>query len=265
MDQIKVIWSHKREIHYLAVEKIRMKYNETFLGLIWAVVQPMVYVMTFWFFFTVGLRSGSPVKGYDFLLWLIGGVMSFRILSEAITASTTVLTGNVVFIKSIKFPVMLLPIIEMLSKMYVHIGVMILIWIFYLIRGGLEFAPDIYYINFLYYWFVMFAFLVAVSILLSSLNVIIRDTKNLVSAIMMPMFWITPVLWEAGDGWTDLIMKLINPLYFFVLGYRDTLLFEKFFWEEIWYDFYIWIVILLIFGIGTKLWKNVRPVMADYL
>ncbi len=211
--------------------------------------------------FTIGLRSGEPVDGHPFILFLFAGTMPWFLLSEAIVGGTKTITSNAVLIKTIKFPVMALPIIETLSKLYVHIAVMILVFMVYWFNG---YPPTIYYINFIYYWFIMLIFLTLLSFILSSISVILRDVQNLIAALMQPLFWLTPVLWHQ-NGLIDTLEKIFNPLYFFIVGYRDTLLYKKFFWEDLTYDLYMFFILLIMFIFGMRLWNKIRPIMADLI
>lgn len=265
MKYIKLLRQYKNEILFLSYQKVKTQHLETFLGMGWAIVKPMTFVMTFWLFFTVGLRSGAPVGGHPFLLFLFSGYIPWMFISENISTASKVISGNAPLVKNIKFPVMALPLINFLSKFYIHVVLVAIVAIIYVIIGGMDYMPDIYFINFIYYWFTMMVFFTGLGFVLGSLNVVIKDIGPLVNAIMQPLFWITPIFYIPYTPKLDLFMKLLNPLYYFILGYRDTLLYKHFFWEEIWYDIYIWILIFIIYFIAYKVWNKIRPLMADLL
>ncbi|MFV0288611.1 MAG: ABC transporter permease [Mycoplasmatales bacterium] len=265
MKYLKLLYGYRKEILFLAYQQIKTRYLETAFGIGWAIVTPMVFMFSFWFFFTVGLRGGAPQAGNPYLLNIFASYMPWFVISELITSGTGVIKANGVLVKTIKFPVMALPMINVLSKMFVHIIVMLIVCIIYVFLGGWTYLPDIYYINFIYYWFTMLVFFTGLTFFLSSLATIIRDVKPLVGAIMMPLFWMTPVLYTPQSLRFDIIMRLVDPLYYFIIGYKETLLYEKFFYEEIWYDIYIWVIIALIYIVGMLFWQKVRPLMADLI
>lgn len=265
MNYIKLLKEYRKEISFLAYQQIKKQYLETAFGISWAVVKPMVFIFSFWFFFTFGLRSGSSANGTPYLLNIFAAYMPWFFISEVITSSSGVILGNKVLIQTIKFPVMALPLINVLAKLMVHIAVMCLVILFYMIYGGFSYAPDIYYINFIYYWITMIAFFTSLTFLLSSVGVVIKDVKPLIGAIMQPLFWITPVLYTPSTPMMELLMRTLDPLYFFIVGYKETLISEKFFFEDIGYDIYIWIIILIMFLIGIKFWNKIRPYMADLI
>ncbi len=265
MKYSKLLLQYRKEILFLAYQKIKTQYLETAFGIAWAVVKPMVFIASFWFFFTVGLRGGNSVDGHPYLLYLFAGYMPWFIISELVVSAPSVIIGEKQLVKTIKFPVMALPLINVLSRLFVHIAVMLLVFVIYVLLGGTSYLPDVYYINFIYYWFTMVVFFTSFTFLLSSLTVIVKDIKPLINAIMQPLFWITPVLYTPSTPMFDLIMKLVNPLYYFIVGYRETLLYEKFFWQDVWYDVYIWLIIIAIYLIGMVFWNKIRPMMADLI
>lgn len=252
---------YRNEILFLSYQSVKKQYLQTAFGLGWAVVQPMVYMVTFWFFFTLGLRGGGPINGFHYLLVLFCSNMPWLLMSGTINGGTKIISKNAILVKTIKFPVMALPLIEVLSKMYVHIAVMGLVIVIFTIAG---YRPDIYYINFIYYWITLIAFLTAISFLLSSVSIVVKDIPPLISAIMLPLFWMTPVLWQPA-GMLLMFEKLFNPFYYFILGYQETMLYDVFFWENIIYDIYIWVIIGIIFMVGLKFFKKIRPIMADII
>lgn len=260
---IKLLKKYRKQILFLAHQQIKKQYLETSFGIGWAIVKPLVYVFSFWFFFTVGLRTGHDVNGVPYILFLFAGSIPWFLMSELITRGSNVIRSNAVLVKTIKFPVMALPLINVLSRLAVHVVVMLIVFVFYMVYGGLGYFPDIYYINFIYYWFTMLVFFTSLTFILSSLNLIIKDIAPLVNSIMQPMFWLTPVLYTMDSKIGDLMMKIFNPLYYFILGYRGTMLKNEFFWTNPLYDIYIWIIIIIMYIIGVKLFNKIRPFMAD--
>lgn len=273
MKYLKVLYEYRKTIHNITIHKLKASFADQIFGLGWAIINPLVYILSFWLFFAVGLRSNDPVLGYPFIIWLFPGILAYRQVSGYMTKSPNFIVKNKVLVKTIKFPVMTLPVIEILQELYIHVLVMLVMSVLYALIGynqnwGWNFLPDIYYINFIYYWFAMLVFGVGVSLVLSPLGVLIKDTKPLMSAIMQPMFWLTPVLYPVEGSIAPTLEKfqmLFNPLYFFVAGYRDTMVYDRFFWEQPLYDIYFWIVMLVLYLVGFKVWTKTRELMPDLM
>ena len=71
----------------LAKNDFKTRFAGSYLGVIWAFVQPIVTVVVYWFVFTVGLRQGRP-SGHPFVLWLMAGLVPWFFFSEALNGGT---------------------------------------------------------------------------------------------------------------------------------------------------------------------------------
>ena len=58
---------------------------------------------------------------------------------------------------------------------------------------------------------------------------------------------------------------LITPMYYVITGYRDSLLYHISMFQRLGYAAYFWVVVVLLFGLGTTIFKRLRPHFADVL
>lgn len=255
----------------MATHKLKIQYADQILGYSWAVINPMIYVVCYWYFFQVGIRGGTDVNGYNYILWLFPGVLVYRCISALINNAPTVLLKNKILVYTVKFPVILIPVIEVLKEVYIHIIVMLIMFVVYAIigvttSGTLSALPSVYYINFIFYWIMLIWFGVTISLLLGPIGLLLKDTKNFVSAIMQPVFWISPIIYPIEHGLRPAVEKLellFNPIYFFIYGYRETMVYKSFFFEHLLYDIYFISVMIAVNFISVVLWKKFRPYFAD--
>lgn len=70
----KDIYLNRRLILQLSVKDLKDKYLGSYLGFLWAVIQPTISILIFWFIFQVGFKS-MPVDNYPFILWLVAGII----------------------------------------------------------------------------------------------------------------------------------------------------------------------------------------------
>lgn len=275
MKYLKVLFEYRYAIHNIAIHKLKVQFADQILGIGWAIINPLVYIVTFWMFFVLGLRHSADVAGHPWILWLFPGILAYRQVSGYMTKAPNFVKSNRVLVKTIKFPVMTLPVIEILQELYVHALVMLVMFALYALigfsfTGGIAYLPNIYYINFIYYWFAMLVFGVGVSLILSPLGILIKDTRQFMAAIMQPAFWLTPVLFSVDGGTpSDILLRkfemLFNPLFFFVDGYRDTMLYNRFFFEGAKYDLYFWFLMILLYLVGFRVWTKTRELMPDLM
>lgn len=259
-------------IHHLVLHKIKLQFSDQLFGYAWAIINPLVYIFSFWFFAYAGFRDGE-VNGVPFVIWVIPGLLAYRFVSTAFSGSASKLLSNANLIKETNVDVRVIPLIETLKECYVHVVVVLIMFVLYALVGYTmtktwDFLPTIYYINFIYYWITAFAFTISLSYIISALGVIFRDIKNIINALMVPIFWMTPVLFPVENGINPALEKaemIFNPFYYFIDGYRNTMIYGKFFYESLLYNIYIWILILIMIIFAKKLWRFVTPIISDLL
>ena len=81
--------------------------------------------------------------------------------------------------------------------------------------------------------------------------------------------WMTPIMWniqmvQGRFPWLVNLLKL-NPVFYIVQGYRDSMFAEKWFWERPVWTIYFWVLVLFIYISGTHVFQKLRPHFADVL
>ena len=112
-------------------------------------------------------------------------------------------------------------------------------------------------------------FLAALSRLLSAWVVMSIDILHGISVFMQFLFWMCPVMWQAGElpvgssmPWIEKILKL-NPLYYLAVLFRDAYLGTH--TVSLAYGVYFWVVTIILFIFGSKVFKKFRPEFDDVL
>lgn len=264
MTYIKDLIKVRSFIKFYSKESICRIYNETYFGVFWAIIKQVVYVLMFWFFEVVGLRNGDSIHGYDHLLFLFAGSFPWFFISEGLGNASRVITKNGNIMQNFDIPLIALPICEVLPRFLIHLATMLMLFVFFAIRGGQDYYPDVYYLNFVFYWSMLFLFVTAFNYVLSALAFIIRDIHNFVMSVMQAIFWLTPIIWYASPS-VEKYEMLFNPIYYFVHGYRITLLDNKFFWADGWYNLYMFAIIIIIYLFGVYLYQRLDKVIHDLI
>jgi teichoic acid transport system permease protein len=99
--------------------------------------------------------------------------------------------------------------------------------------------------------------------------VFFKDLTQVVTIFLQVFIWITPIMWQDTQmlGNHPVIARLIqlNPMYYIVYGYRDAMINHVWFWEKPGMTLYFWIVTVLLFVLGTGVFKRLRPHFADVI
>ena len=194
------------------------------------------------------------------------GIIPWFFISEAISNGTNSVITYDYLVKKVVFKVSALPVIKITSSFIVHIALVLIMIIIFIIHG---YYPTIYWLQIPYFIFATYILVLGISWLTSSLNVFTKDINQIVAVILQLGFWLTPIIWEysmvANYKLIAIIFKL-NPAFYIVEGYRNSLIYEQFFWDVHWvWTMYFWCFTLLMLAIGGIVFKKLRPHFADVL
>lgn len=264
MNYIKEIISNRKLIANLSFNDFKTKYAGSFLGIVWAFIQPLITIFVYWFAFQVGLRS-QDVGNFPFALWFMAGLIPWFFFSDGLNGGTNALIDYSYLVKKVVFNIDILPLVKVISAVFVHIFFIMFLLIMYALYG---YYPDLYSLQILYYSLCLFLLVLGLSYITAPLVVFFRDLGQIVNIILQVGVWMTPILWNIDTMQvSDTIKKLLklNPVYYIVQGYRDALINKAGFWEHPWLTLYFWLFTLLAFFIGTRLFKKLRLHFADVL
>ena len=172
-------YQNRKLIWTLAKNDFRTKYAGSYLGIIWAFVQPVVTVMVYWFVFGV-VRQGAP-KAVPFVLWLVCGLVPWFFFQEALVQSTNALIEYSYLVKKVVFKISILPLIKVIASLFVHIFFVAFTLVLFCCYG---YFPDLYVIQLLYYSFCAFALVLSMAYITSAVVVFFRDLTHLITILL---------------------------------------------------------------------------------
>lgn len=259
----KLVWN-------LAKNDLKKKFAGSYFGVVWAFVQPVITILLYWFVFEFGLhqkasdlRTGVTIP---FVLWLMAGLVPWFYFQEAMNGGTGVLVEYNYLVKKVVFQIDMLPVVKIISALFTHLFFVAFAIIVFACMGYL---PDLYVLQVIYYSFCMIVFTTGLVYATSAVTVFFRDMKEVVGILLQIGMWVTPIMWTFETmmqipGWAVTILKL-NPMYYVVSGYRDALIHKIGFWEHPGLSLVFWGITVLLFLIGTSVFKRLRPHFADVL
>ena len=246
----------------LAGRQIKTQFVGSLLGFIWTFINPIVLIFTFWFIFSIGLKS-QPLGNIPFAVWFTAGLAIWIAFNEIITGSVNVIIENQSLIKKTTIKPHILHVAKIFASVIPHLIFLIILAILILLY---KLPFRLYYIQSLYYFFCMCVLALGLGWLLSAINVFIRDTALVVNMVMQFLFWLTPIVWDINIMPTQYhpFLKL-NPVFYLVQGYRESFLYFIPFWGHWEMTVYFWVLTGVIFVAGATVFKKTRPHFADVL
>ena len=261
------LYQNRQLIWKLSKNDFKTRYAGSYLGIVWAFVQPVITVLLYWFVFTVALPARAvAVKGdiqVPYILWLIAGIVPWFFFSEAWSNGTGALLEYNYLVKKVVFKISILPIIKIISALFVHVFFLAFTLILFSCYG---YFPDLYTLQVFYYSACMFIFVLGLCYITCSIIIFFRDLGQIISILLQVGIWGTPILWNI----TTLPPKLrivfkLNPMNYIVEGYRESLIDKVWFWENFYSTAYFWILTMCVFAFGAIIFKRLKIHFADVL
>ena len=258
----KEIFSKWSIIVQLVKNDLRNRFIGTDLGIIWAFLLPFFMIFVMRFVLQNGLKIGS-VGGYPFLAWLIPSQAVWTFFAESLSFSSITYIEYNYLIKKVNFKISILPLVKILSTIFVHLLFLIVVVIVLLV-SKIHFS--FYWFQFLYYLFSLFFLLLGLGWFLSSLTVFIRDITQIIQIVLSFGMWLTPIFWDInGMKGKFRYILLANPMTYITEGYRKSFIYNTPFWDKPLWTLYFWAFTIIFLFLGIFIFKKLKPHFADVL
>ncbi len=216
----------------LAWKNIALRYKQSYMGILWAVLKPIVLVLIFMVLRSfVGIDSGAipyPVLTYSALtIWIF--------FQESASEGVSSVVGNANLIRKIYFPREVFPLTSVLTKL-VELGISLCILALLMAWYGISPTWQMLWLPML----VLYAMLAALSIAFigAALNVYYRDVATALPVLLSLIMYMSPVIYplalvkdkllvqQAAGGWSDLLYTLftLNPLAGLIDAFQNVTL-----------------------------------------
>ena len=205
-----------RELLKTNVKKeIRGKYKNSFLGVVWSFLNPLLQIAVYAIVFPLILRNTQE----NYVIFLCCGLIPWTFFSTTISRSAFTMIENGNIIKKVYFPREILPISVVTSET-VNFLISTIIIIGFVIFGGLGISQYI-----LFYPIILLAqylLLIAISLIISSISVYVRDLQHLIGVALQLLFYAAPIVYSPetipeGFKW----ILDYNPMTYIINGYRS--------------------------------------------
>jgi lipopolysaccharide transport system permease protein len=218
------LWAHRELIYFLTKRELQVRYKQSFFGISWAVMQPLIFAFIFALLFGVIIKY-QPPGNLPYPVFVVAGIVPWLFTAQAITTGANSLVQDADLIAKVYFPRLALPISKALSLLIdlaIALAVVIVVTLIY----GVAIAPTVYLVPAFLSLGVITAF--AIATLLAAVNVKYRDVQVVVPMLVQILFFATPVLYggttvgdQAGRGWSYIYS--INPMASVLDGLRWAL------------------------------------------
>lgn len=214
------IWNYRELLYFLTKRDIKVRYKQTVLGGLWAVIQPAFTMLVFTLFF--GRLAKMPSDGLPYPIFVYAGLLPWTYFANALSASGNSLVGSSNLITKVYFPRIVIPASAALAGLldfFIALFVLAALMIWYQVVPG----PGVLLFPFL----VGLTFLCAVGVglWLSALNVQYRDIRYAIPFLIQVWMFVSPVIYPVSlvHGNYQWLLAL-NPMGGVIHAYRASLL-----------------------------------------
>lgn len=223
---LKEIFSHREMLSLLVRRDLKSRYKDSALGFVWTLIRPLTQL--FIYYIVIGKFLSAERGIPEFAVYVFTGLTAYGLLSEIIGGGTASIVGNAGLIKKVYLPREVFPLASVGSALFnfaIQLGILL---VFSAVLGSFPWSPDILY--FFPAVLVLLVYSTAFGLLLSALNVYLRDIQYLVEVLLLLLLWASPIVYSwgmvkgiLGNG-LALEIYTDNPITLAVLG------FQKAFW-----------------------------------
>lgn len=232
-NELKELWKYRDLLFVMVQREMRIRYKNSFLGVIWSFLNPLLQVVVMSFVFNVFVRLDVP----NYTAYMLAAYLPFMFFQYCVLDSAQSILYQMPLLKKIYFPREILPLATVIAN-FIHflLGLIILFgWLlFAYLRDPrvIPFQATTVYLPLLLTISLMLS--IGAAFIVSALNTFYEDVKYIVTVLMYLMFYMCPVIYFAeqvanapqsllNGYWLHRIYHL-NPLAALCHGYRKILL-----------------------------------------
>ena len=217
----KEIWEYRELLYFLTKRDIKVRYKQTVLGGLWAIIQPAFTMIIFTLFF--GRLAKMPSDGMPYPIFVYVGLLPWTYFANAVSGSGNSLVGSANLITKIYFPRLIVPasaslagLLDFFVSMFV-LGILMIHYSFVPSLGGLFLFPFLVGLTFLC--------AVGVGLWLSAMNVQYRDIRYAIPFLVQVWMFVSPVIYPVSivkEKYQWLLA--LNPMGGVIKAFRASIL-----------------------------------------
>lgn len=207
---LKELWDFRELFYFFTWRDIKVKYKQTVLGVLWAILQPFLLMVVFTLFFSKGLNI--PSDNIPYPIFVFSGLLLWNIFSQGLTNAANSMVQNANIIKKIYFPRLIIP----MSSILVALFDFLMAFMIYI--GILIYYKHPVSINILIYLpagiFITVLSTFGLGCWIAALNVKYRDFRYTIPFLIQLLFFLTPVIYPVSIiqyEWAETFLS-INPM-----------------------------------------------------
>jgi lipopolysaccharide transport system permease protein len=214
------LWNYRELLYSFTLRDVKLRYKQTALGILWAIIQPLFMMLIFTIFF--GNLAKIPSEGAPYPLFVLAALLPWTLFAEGLTRSTTSMVTNANIMTKVYFPRLIMPISSIVSPL---VDFAVSLVILFIVMAYYGFVPTLNIIFLPLFVILALATSLGVGLWLSALNVKYRDFQYTVPFIVQIWLFASPVVYASSMVPESMrIWYGLNPMAGVIEGFRWALL-----------------------------------------
>lgn len=220
IEAFKEVWEYRELLYFFAWRDIKVRYKQTAIGVLWAILQPFLTMIVFSVFF--GKMAQMPSDGVPYPIFVYTGLLIWQFFSSSLTDVSNCLVSNQAIVTKVYFPRLILPIAAVVTK-FVDFFIASLILIGMMFYYG--YVPNLVGLLILPL-LLLISFIAALGggLVLAAVNVKYRDVRYALPFFIQIMLFVTPVIYPASIAGKYSKLLALNPMTGVIKAARAALL-----------------------------------------
>lgn len=216
----KEIFEYKDLLYFLILKDIKARYAQSVIGVGWAIIQPLFFMLVFTVIF--GKLANIDSEGVPYQIFSFTALVPWTFFSNAMTDSANSLSGNMSLITNIYIPRILIPFSAIIGKFidfFIAFLILIILLLFY------SYFPDQKIILIFMYIFLMFISAFAFGLILGTMSIQYRDIRYALPFGIQLFMYASPVAYSTNMIPEKYhIIYALNPMVTVIEGFRNIFL-----------------------------------------
>ena len=213
------IWEYRELLYFFIWRDVKVRYKQTALGFLWALIQPLLMVLIFSFFF--GRLARIPSGGLPYSLFALAALLPWILFSEGLTRTTNSMVSNANIMTKVYYPRLIMPLAGILSPL-IDFAVAFILLIGMMIHFQVMPLPTIALLPLFIALGLLSSF--GIGLWLSALNVMYRDFQYVVPFLIQVWLFASPIVYPSYVVPEDLrLFYWLNPMSGVIEGSRWAL------------------------------------------
>ena len=213
------IWRYRELMYFLAWRDITVRYRQTAIGVVWALLRPALTMLVF-----VGFRKMAKlsVGGGPEPILVFAAVLPWQFFSTALLESSGSLIGNDNLISKVYFPRLIVPLASVVTSL---VDLAITLSLLVILMAWYRYPPSWTIVVLPLFTLLAFSLSLGLGLLLSALNVAYRDFRYIVPFIVQFGLFVSPIAFRTTDvprRWR--VILALNPMTGVIDGFRWAIL-----------------------------------------